>query len=81
MHLPINFSTLAVLCGSVHLAFGALTIEEITTELGELTNDVNDANDYAQNIDVVNGALDYKVSLRRFIACGKDPYLVPDYRE
>ena len=63
MHSPIQTSILLVLCGSLNLVLGSLTPEQITPELQELINGINNATICAKNINVSSGGVDYNVSL------------------
>lgn len=77
MRFSNSIAAIAILAGPLRLVFGAQTIEQvsrpakcassnlpelkITLNLHDAENDVTDANDDAQNVNAVNGALDYTV--------------------
>ena len=57
-----HLSALAVLAGPIAHVFATRTIEQLVLAIEELQNSVNQANDYADSIDVLNDVINYHAS-------------------
>lgn len=61
MHIAADLKVIAFLSALLIPALGALTTEQITVGLQDLTDDINDVNDYAESLTVLDADLDTDV--------------------
>ena len=63
MHVSAKLEAIAFLSALFFIpALGALTTEQITVNLQDLTSDINDVNTYAESLNALDADLDTDVS-------------------